>query len=171
MPIVRVEMFRGRTTVMKEFLGRAIVDAVSEIAGPPRENVQVVFSDVGTDEWAIGPTLVSSRPAAPAPHYVPAEVTVERVVLKRGKSAAYLAWRRDAILPFLASRPGFLSSTLLSVETGTYLIVEKWTSPEARERMSADERAARLRAEQAQLVQSSSYELPGRVVDVFRGRS
>ena len=68
MPIVRVEMFRGRTTVMKEFLGRAIVDAVSEIAGPPRENVQVLFSDVGTDEWAIGPTLVANRPAAPAPH-------------------------------------------------------------------------------------------------------
>jgi len=54
------------TTVMKEFLGRAIVDAVSEIAGRPRENVQVLFLRCPTDEWAIGPTLVSSRPAAAA---------------------------------------------------------------------------------------------------------
>ncbi len=171
MPIVRVEMFRGRTTVMKEFLGRAIVDAVSEIAGPPRDNVQVLFSDVGTDEWAIGPTLVSSRPAAPAPQYVPAEVAVERVVLQPGKSGDYLAWRRDAVLPFLATRPGFLSSTLLSVEAGTYVIVEKWTSPEARQKSLADEGAAELRAGEAQFVQSSSQELAGRVVDVFRGRS
>ena len=106
MPIVRVEMFRGRTTVMKEFLGRAIVDAVSEIAGPPRENVQVVFSDVGTDEWAIGPTLVSSRPPAPAPAYVPAVVVVESVALKAGKSDGVpgLAARRRAPLPVRPAR-------------------------------------------------------------------
>ena len=171
MPIVRVEMFRGRTTVMKEFLGRAIVDAVSEIAGPPRENVQVVFSDVGTDEWAIGPTLVSSRPPAPAPKYVPALVVVERVALKAGKATDYLAWRRDAVLPFLAVQPGFLSSTLLGVGDDAYVVVEKWTTPEAREQSRADERAGALRAEEGQFVESTSEDLTGRVVDVFRGRS
>jgi 4-oxalocrotonate tautomerase len=170
-PIVRVEMFRGRTTVMKEFLGRAIVDAVSEIAGPPRENVQVVFSDIATDEWAIGPTLVSSRPSGPAPKYVPALVAVERVTLKAGQSDEYLAWRRDAVLPFLASQQGFLSSTLLSGEGGAYVVVEKWTSPEARQKSLAGEQAAELRAQQEQFVGSASEDLTGRVVDVFRGRS
>jgi 4-oxalocrotonate tautomerase len=170
-PIVRVEMFRGRTTVMKEFLGRAIVDAVSEIAGPPRENVQVVFSDIATDEWAIGPTLVSSRPAAPAPKYVPAVVSVERVTVKPGQEEGYLAWRRDSVLPFLASQQGFLTSALLRGEAGAYVVVEKWTSPEARHRSLAGERAVELRAEQDQFAGSSSVELSGRVVDVFRGRS
>ncbi len=171
MPIVRVEMFRGRTTVMKECLGRAIVDAVSEIAGPPRENVQVLFSDVATDEWAIGPTLVSSRPAAPAPKYVPAVVVVERVALKAGKSAEYLAWRRDAVLPFLAAQPGFLSSTLLGTGEGSYVLVEKWTTPEAREKSGADERASQLQAEEEQFVVSRTEDVAGRVVDVLRGRS
>ena len=171
MPIVRVEMFRGRTTVMKEFLGRAIVDAVSEIAGPPRENVQVVFSDIATDEWAIGPTLVSSRPAGPAPVYVPAVVTVESLTLKAGQSDEYITWRREAVLPFLASQPGFLSSTLLSGEAGAYVVVEKWTSPEAREKSWAGERAGALRAEAEEFVGSSSQDLSGRVVDGFRGRS
>ena len=171
MPIVRVEMFRGRTTLMKECLGRAIVDAVSEIAGPPRGNVQVVFTDVGTDEWAIGPTLVSSRPPAPAPQYEPALVVVERVALKAGQSDGYLAWRRDAVLPFLSTQPGFLSSTLLNVGTDAYVTVDKWTTPEARDKSLADERAAELRAEEAKFVASSSEELAGRVVDVLRGRS
>jgi 4-oxalocrotonate tautomerase len=171
MPIVRVEMFRGRTTVMKEFLGRAIVDAVSEIAGPPRENVQVVFSDVGTDEWAIGPTLVSSRPPAPAPAYAPAVMVVERVALNAGKGKEYLAWRRDAVLPFLATQPGFLSSTLLDVGEDAYVVVDKWTSPQARDKSQADERSGALEAEEAQFVASRSSDVTGRVVDVFRGRS
>ena len=171
MPIVRVEMFRGRTTVMKEFLGRAIVDAVSEIAGPPRENVQVVFSDVGTDEWAIGPTLVSSRPPAPAPAYAPAVMVVESVALKAGKSKEYLEWRRDAVLPFLATQPGFLSSTLLNVGEDAYVVVEKWANPQAREKSLADDRAAALGAEEAPFVASRTTELTGGVVDVFRGRS
>jgi 4-oxalocrotonate tautomerase len=171
MPIVRVEMFRGRTTVMKEFLGRAIVDAVSEIAGPPRENVQVVFSDVATDEWAIGPTLVSSRPPAPAVAYAPAVMVVERVALQTGKSKEYLAWRRDAVLAFLATQPGFLSSTLLSVGEDAYVVVDKWTSEQARDKSLADERAVALGAEEAQFVASRLTELTGHVVDVFRGRS
>ena len=171
MPIVRVEMFRGRTTLMKECLGRAIVDAVSEIAGPPRENVQVVFTDVGTDEWAIGPTLVSSRPPAPAPQYVPAVVVVENVVLKVGQSDGYLAWRRNAVLPFLSAQPGFLSSTLVNVGPDAYVTIDKWTTPEAREKSLADERAAALRGEEAQFAASTSEDLTGRVVDVFRGRS
>ncbi len=171
MPIVRVEMFRGRTTVMKECLGRAIVDAVSEIAGPPRDNVQVVFSDIATDEWAIGPTLVASRPAAPAPKYVPAVVVVTRVALKAGQSAGYLAWRRDAVLPFLAVQPGFLSSTLLGAGEDAYVEIEKWTTPEARDKSGADERGAQLQAEEGRFVASKAQEMAGRVVDVFRGRS
>jgi len=164
-------MFPGRTTVMKEFLGRAIVDAVSEIAGPPRQNVQVLFSDVPTDEWAIGPTLVSSRPAPPVPEYVPALLVVERVALKRSKSGDYLPWRRDAVLPFLATQQGFLSSMLLSADGGGYVVVDKWTSPEAREKSSSNERSAELRAESEQLVESTSEDVTGRVIDVFRDRS
>ena len=173
MPIVRVQMFPGRTTVMKEFLGRAIVDAVSEIAGPPRGNVQVLFEDVQTTEWAIGPTLVSSRPAAPAPDYVPALVAVERVSVQQGARADYLAWRRDSLFPFLANEQGFLSSTLLSTEEEHELVlVDKWVSPEARDTSAAGARAAELREEAARFLSGPpAATAAGRVVDVFRGRA
>ena len=164
-------MFPGRTTVMKELLGRAIVDAVAEIAGPPRENVQVLFSEVRTDEWAIGPTLVSSRPA-PGPHqYVPALVAVESVTLKPGAGDDYVAWRRDAVLPFLATQQGFLSSTLLRADGGGFVVIEKWACPQARERSFADKRAGELRAEAARFVERATDAIEGRVVDVFHGRS
>lgn len=172
MPIVHVEMFPGRTTVMKEFLGRAISDAISEIAGPPRENVQVVFRDVPTDEWSIGPTLVSSRPAAAPPEYVPALVTVSRLTLGDGVRDDYVAWRRESLFPFLASQQGFLSSTLLATGTADeYLVVEKWTAPDARELSAAEPRAAELREEESRFLASpAAEERAGRVIDVFRGR-
>jgi len=172
MPIVHVEMFPGRTTVMKEFLGRAISDAICEIAGPPRENVQVVFRDVPTDEWSIGPTLVSSRPAAAPPAYVPAVVVVSRLALRGGAREEWLAWRRGSLFPFLASQQGFLSSTLLAGDDADVcFVVEKWVSPEARERSAALPEAAGLReAESAFLATGPAEEQTGRVIDVFRGR-
>jgi 4-oxalocrotonate tautomerase family enzyme len=168
-PIINVQMFPGRTTVMKELLGRAIVDAVAEIAGPPRGNVQVLFSEVPTSEWLIGPTLVSSRPSAHQPPYEAAFLTIERVRLKPGKEEEYLAWRRGSMLPFLSSEPGFLTSSLAREAIGAYLLVDKWCSPQAREESLSGERSRELRAQGALLVESSE-ELTGHVVDVLRGR-
>jgi 4-oxalocrotonate tautomerase len=171
MPIVHLELFPGRTTVMKEFLGRAISDAISEIAGPPRENVQVVFRDVPTDEWSIGPSLVASRPAAAPPDYVPALVTVSRVTLAEGARADWIAWRRDSLFPFLAATQGFLSSTLLATaDPAAYVVVEKWTSPEARARSAGEAQAAELREQEARFLSDAAPDAEGRVVDVFRGR-
>jgi len=171
MPIVNVQMFPGRTTIMKELLGRAIVDAVAEIAGPPRENVQVLFSDVPTNEWAIGPTLVSSRRPTPAPRYAAAVVSVGQVDLKPGQDDGYLAWWREEVLPFLSTEPGFLSSTLARQGTGRYLVVEKWTSVEARQQSRSTGRWGELEAEALRFVEQRPEELTGHVVDVLRNRS
>ena len=83
----------------------------------------------------------------------------------------HVQWRRDAVLPFLATQPGFLSSTLLNVGEDAYVVGEKWANPQAREKSLADDRAAALGAEEAPFVASRTTELTGGVVDVFRGRS
>jgi 4-oxalocrotonate tautomerase family enzyme len=174
MPIVSVQLFAGRTTVMKEFLGRAIADAICEIGGAPRDAVQVIFNDVAKDSWAIGPSLVSSRRPAPPAEHVPALVSAERAKLKDGKRDEYVAWRRDSLLPFLASQEGFLSSTLLTETDGAdaYVIVDKWTSPEAQARYASDPRAAELRDEAQQFLDGKvAGDFAGRVVDVFHGRA
>ena len=117
-------------------------------------------------------TVMTARASRGAEH-APALVSAERTRLKDGKHAEYVAWRRDSLLPFLASQEGFLSSTLLAGSDGTdeYVIVDKWTSPEAQERSASDPRAAELRDEAQQFLDGDvAGGFAGRVVDVLHGR-
>lgn len=59
MPIVRVEMWPGRTRQQKADLAKAITDAVHDIAGAPPEATIVVFADVSKDDWAEAGKLAS----------------------------------------------------------------------------------------------------------------
>ena len=59
MPIVRVEMWPGRTHAQKAELARAITDAVISIAKTTPEATTVIFEDVAKENWAIGGVLAS----------------------------------------------------------------------------------------------------------------
>ena len=61
MPIVRVEMWPGRTHEQKAKLAKAITDAVHEIAGAPPEATIIVFDDVSKDNWAESGKLASDE--------------------------------------------------------------------------------------------------------------
>ncbi|HEY5625527.1 MAG TPA: 4-oxalocrotonate tautomerase family protein [Dehalococcoidia bacterium] len=52
MPIVRVEMWTGRTEAQKKELARVITDAMVNIAHTTPEATIVVFEDVDKDNWA-----------------------------------------------------------------------------------------------------------------------
>lgn len=170
MPIVHIEMYPGRTEIQKAFLARRIVDAVSEIAGTTREGVHVIFGEVARTDWAIGPRLASAR-TAPAPEPA-AHLAVMTVRCKPGKKAEYLAWRRDAVYPYMARSEGFIDSTVMAVgDSDTdFVIVNKWASPEALERYNADPREADLRAQARELLdQLTETKFEGSVLDVFNG--
>ena len=59
MPIVRVELWTGRTTQQKAELAKSITDAVCRIAGSPPEATFVIYTDISKDNWAQGGTLAS----------------------------------------------------------------------------------------------------------------
>ena len=59
MPMVRVELWPGRTKEQKAELARAITDAVVTIAKTTPEATQIVFQDVPKEDWAIGGVLAS----------------------------------------------------------------------------------------------------------------
>ena len=61
MPIVRIEMFEGRTHAQKQELARAITEAVVNIAQTTPEATIVVFEDVSRDNWATGGKLESDE--------------------------------------------------------------------------------------------------------------
>ena len=52
MPIIRVEMWAGRTQEQKAELAQAITDAVVNIARTSPESTIVIFDDVQRENWA-----------------------------------------------------------------------------------------------------------------------
>ena len=59
MPIVRVEMWPGRTKSQKAELARVITEAMVTIAHTTPEMTTVIFEDVAKDNWAVGGVLAS----------------------------------------------------------------------------------------------------------------
>ncbi len=52
MPIVRVEMWSGRTVAQKRELARVITDAMVNIAHTTPEATIVIFDDIPRENWA-----------------------------------------------------------------------------------------------------------------------
>ena len=63
MPIVRVEMWPGRTREQKAELARAITEALVTIARTTADQTIVIFEDVAKENWAEGGTLASEQGA------------------------------------------------------------------------------------------------------------
>lgn len=59
MPIVRVEMWPGRTVAQKKELARVITDAMVNIAHTTPEATIVVFDDIARENWAQSGKLAS----------------------------------------------------------------------------------------------------------------
>jgi 4-oxalocrotonate tautomerase len=59
MPIVRVEMWPGRTAAQKRELARVITDAMVNIAQTTADATIVIFEDIARDDWAQGGKLAS----------------------------------------------------------------------------------------------------------------
>ncbi len=59
MPIVRVEMWPGRTKAQKAELARLITEAVVTVANTTPEATIVIFEDVSRENWAIGGVIAS----------------------------------------------------------------------------------------------------------------
>ncbi len=59
MPIVRVELWPGRTKEQKKELVEAITDAVENIMGTAPDRTTVIFNEVSKDDWAQGGKLAS----------------------------------------------------------------------------------------------------------------
>ena len=65
MPIIRVEMFPGRTHEQKGTLARALTDAFTQSCGGKPESVHVIITETSPDDWAVAGALISDRPKQP----------------------------------------------------------------------------------------------------------
>ncbi|MBS0393992.1 MAG: 2-hydroxymuconate tautomerase family protein [Proteobacteria bacterium] len=61
MPIIRVEMFKGRTREQKRELARELTEAFVRACGGKPEAVTVVLSDVDKQDWAVAGALMADK--------------------------------------------------------------------------------------------------------------
>lgn len=59
MPIVRVELWLGKTQEVKKKVAKAITEVMVENIGCPAQAVIVLFDEVSQENWAIGGELCS----------------------------------------------------------------------------------------------------------------
>ena len=66
MPIVRIDMWPGRSREQKKALIRNVTDAVVESIGCPEQAVEVLLYEVDKSDWAAGGVCHADRPPIPA---------------------------------------------------------------------------------------------------------
>lgn len=54
MPIVRIELWEGRSDEIKEELIKNTTNAVADALGIPPEHVRIILHDVARKHWGIG---------------------------------------------------------------------------------------------------------------------
>ena len=63
MPIIRIEMWTGRTHAQKAELARVITEAMVTIAHTTPEATTIVFEDIAKENWATGGVMASDTTA------------------------------------------------------------------------------------------------------------
>lgn len=66
MPIIKIEMFPGRTLEQKRAIAKAVTDSFVESAKATPQSVHIIFSEIAQDDWAVAGELCSDRAAAAA---------------------------------------------------------------------------------------------------------
>ena len=61
MPIIRVEMFEGRSTEQKRDMVRELTRAFVDTAGGTPESVHIVITDVAKSDWGAAGQLCSDK--------------------------------------------------------------------------------------------------------------
>lgn len=61
MPIIRVEMFKGRSREEKRSLVRELTETFVRVAGSKPESVTIILQDVDKEDWAAAGALMVDK--------------------------------------------------------------------------------------------------------------
>lgn len=73
MPMIRVEMFAGRTKEQKRRFAEIVTASWVECCGGSAGSVQIVFQEVSRDDWATAGKLASDAAAVVPPVTPPSD--------------------------------------------------------------------------------------------------
>ena len=61
MPIIRVEMLKGRTVQQKRDLAEKLTEDFVATCGGNRDSINVIITEIDGEDWAIGAELIADR--------------------------------------------------------------------------------------------------------------
>jgi 4-oxalocrotonate tautomerase len=61
MPIIRIDMLLGRTSLQKLEIARVFSEEMARIARCEVDDVQIIFNEAPKDSWAVGGQMVSDK--------------------------------------------------------------------------------------------------------------
>jgi heme-degrading monooxygenase HmoA/phenylpyruvate tautomerase PptA (4-oxalocrotonate tautomerase family) len=180
MPFVHIIM-EPRDEESKHRIAREVADAMAEGTNNSIDGIQTIFHEVSRPGYAKGLSLASRRARRTE---APARADFVSVVrLKIGDEAAYLAFRRDHANPAMARQTGFVSTMLLRLAGGEYLLLNKWmTKADSQawaetaehkkiEKLATESGFERLERSDANLVHQLFGATGGKVMDSAEARS
>lgn len=136
MPIVRINMFEGRTLEKKKYMAEEISKIVADVCDVDQSGVHVLFEEMSRDNWARGGTLHRER----GPKYERTSSfartsfrSISTVKVKPGGEETYLAYRNSNVNPAMARMDGFLGTMTLRdlADPSSFLIINNWTEEKA----------------------------------------
>jgi len=66
MPFVSIRIIDGRSPETKARIAEGTVKAITEATGLPADAIWVVFEDVATEDWFVGPKSVAAIRGSPS---------------------------------------------------------------------------------------------------------
>jgi 4-oxalocrotonate tautomerase len=64
MPIISVQLLRGRTSEMKRALLRELTNGAVRALGVPEQSVRVVLTEIEAEHWGVGGQTIAEREEA-----------------------------------------------------------------------------------------------------------
>jgi len=61
MPLIRVEMLKGRTQEQKRYLVKELTNSLVKTCGGTPESVDVIITDIEKENWSVGGKLFSDK--------------------------------------------------------------------------------------------------------------
>lgn len=167
MPIVRVNMFEGRSLAKKRYMAQEITKIVAEVCEVDEGGVHVLIEEMSRDNWARGGTLHRDRGPKNARRSAfarPSFRSVSWVNIDPENVDAYLEYRRDHVNPAMGTMQGFRGSMLLRDLSNRkhFLVINHWDDEAAWRSYQAtnihDELKGKIRGELVQTMQIGRYD-------------
>jgi|GEM_PF-40709 len=167
MPIVRVNMFEGRSLAKKRYMAQEITKIVAEVCEVDEGGVHVLIEEMSRDNWARGGTLHRDRGPKSARRSAfarPSFRSVSWVNIGLDNVDTYLAYRRDHVNPAMATMKGFLGSILLRdlSDRQGFLVFNHWENEAAWRSYQAtsvhDELKGKIRGELVKTMHIGRYD-------------